>query len=373
MRYTIIIGLIATVLFSGCARLNSIARDFNVNEGTGQLIDAKQRAIIVVKQKDTNKTIVCAEPSPDALSAYAMQMALEGKIPDGTALKLASSSQEGTSFIGLRTQSIQLLRDAMYRNCEAYANGAINEAEYGIASRRYQRRMVGLLAIEQLTGAIRVPPISITTEGTAEIAKSISEMQSEADLIDEEITQLTNKINDINTTLKTGDELITLNEKKTKLESQKSSKEKNKEAINKAIVNARSIMLTGKTYATVIDNGLIHRSDEHIEKVADTVYNIVNDLNNEDDFGQICISNIFNPKIDKEILEICKNKLNQINQLNELMLKKNQVEFEEKLKILNDPKSTQAQKNDAMKLLDRMLNDPKLKIKSQFYLKSPKE
>lgn len=285
---SIIFASCIAILFAGCST-------FNVNKQESKLVSAKERAIIVVqkqgkKTNDANHTIVCAEPSPDALSSYAMQLAAEGKIPEGTALKLAGSFQEGTAFIGLRTQSIQLLRDAMYRNCEAYANGAIDEAEYAIASRRHQRNMVALLAIEQLTGAIRVPPITITTEGAAEVAKSMSQMQTEADAIDNEINQLAQQINDINTTGKIGNELNALNEKKTKFENQKSSREKNRKAIEEGIANARSVITTGKTYATVHGDGIINRSDQHIEKVSDAVVGIFKDINGADDFAQMCLS-----------------------------------------------------------------------------------
>ena len=59
-----------------CANLNSIYRDFSVHDGNGALIDIKQRAILADSRTETGKegqqfqhTIVCAEPSPDALSA----------------------------------------------------------------------------------------------------------------------------------------------------------------------------------------------------------------------------------------------------------------------------------------------------------------
>ncbi len=320
MKFSLLLGLIIAVFFSGCAQLNTVARDFNVNEGTGQLIDAKQRAIIVVKRKDINETVVCAEPSPDALSAYAMQMGLEGSIPSQGALKLATASQESSAYIGLRTQSIQLLRDAMYRNCEAYANGAIDQVQYGIATRRHQRSMVALLAIEQLTGAIRVPPITITTEGAAEVAKSISELQSEADAIDQEISQLTKNIENIHTTGKKGDELSALEKKKASFENKKSDRVKNKEAIAKGIENARGVITTGKTYAMVSGDGVIHRSDQHIKEVTDTVYKIFENLNGADDFSQLCLSYMSannyatkNIKNNNSFEEICRDRLQESN------------------------------------------------------------
>ncbi len=353
MKLSLIVGFIVTVLFSGCAQWNSISNDFNVNNGVGKLIDVKQRAIIVVK-KDTNTTVVCTEPSPDALSAYAMQMGLEGSVPNQGAVKLAIASQESSAYIGLRTQSIQLLRDAMYRNCEAYANGALNKEEYSIASRRYQRSMVALLAIEQLTGAVRVPPIIITTEGAAEVAKSISEMQSEADAIDKDITQLTKQIYDINTTGKTGDELSMLKEKKTSLENQKFSKERNQEAITKAIENARGVMTTGKTYATIHDKRTDYYHNQNVGNVADTVYKIFENLNDADDFAQLCGSYLIPGHIadhNSSIADICKNRLQQMTDTYTIDINNNKKSVDTLVTIILDKKNSEEIRKRAMEIL----------------------
>jgi hypothetical protein len=83
--------VMAVATCAGCARANSIYRKLDVSKGTGALIDIKQRAIISSVQETTEskgttgpttKTPrVCAEPSPDALSAYAAQLAAEGSPP----------------------------------------------------------------------------------------------------------------------------------------------------------------------------------------------------------------------------------------------------------------------------------------------------
>ncbi|WP_345974596.1 hypothetical protein [Sulfurimonas sp. HSL3-7] len=358
MKYTAMIALLAMMLFSGCARLNSIARDFNVNDGNGQLIDAKQRAIIVV-QNESNRTVVCSEPSPDALSAYAMQLALEGKIPEQAALKLATSSQEGTSFIGLRTQSIQLLRDAMYRNCEAYANGALDKAQYGIAARRYQRSMIALLAIEQLTGTVRVPPVTITTVGTTEVAKSISEMQAEVDTIQKEIDKLTEEIKqveDTNTTGKTDDEINILKTKQAELENQKFSRELNKKAINEGMANARGLITTGQTSAMVVGDSIIHRSDDHINEVASTVYKIFENINEADDFTQICLSYLaHNKNINNSFVQICTNRLQEVTNAVKIKIQASDALLNENIRMLSDQNCTKQEK--ARESLEQLLNN----------------
>lgn len=365
--------------------MNSIARNFDVNKGVGKLIDVKQRAIIVVKRKDANATVVCAEPSPDALSAYAMQLALEGSTPSQGELKLAASSQESAAYIGLRTQSIQLLRDAMYRNCEAYANGAIDEAQYGIASRRYQRSMVALLAIEQLTGAIRVPPITITTEGAVEVAKSMNQMQAEADALDEEIVQLTQDINDINTTGKTGNDLKALKEKKAKLENQKSSREKNRKAIEEGIANARGVITRGKTYATVHGNGAISRNDQHIQNVSDAVVEIFKDINEADDFTQLCGSYLIaGNKTDKNtdrnntMTKICVKRLEQMIDESNTSIRNEEKSVDALIEIILDESRSEDIRKIAMEKLypsaDKMNNESmKISKKIKMQMKMDKQ
>jgi hypothetical protein len=71
-----------------------------------------------------------------------------------TAVNAEGGVSESAANIGLRTQSIQILRDGFYRLCEAYMNG-LSEEQYTIMLRRYQTNMVALLAIEQLTGAVK--------------------------------------------------------------------------------------------------------------------------------------------------------------------------------------------------------------------------
>ena len=74
-RHARLLGMALTaLLLGGCANMNSIHRRLDLSKGDGALIDIKQRAILV-SSATNHETRVCAEPSPDALSAYAAQMA----------------------------------------------------------------------------------------------------------------------------------------------------------------------------------------------------------------------------------------------------------------------------------------------------------
>ncbi|NOT15443.1 MAG: hypothetical protein HOP21_07695 [Methylotenera sp.] len=275
-------SIIATllVIFSGCANLNSVHRELKVSEGVGALTDIKQRGIFVSKDaKSPSGTIVCAEPSPDALSAYAAELAGKADISGKGSAELSHAFQESASFTGLRTQTIQLLRDSRYRDCEAYMNGALSQTQYDFQARRHQKMMVALMAIEQLTGVIRSPSATINTVGSAEVAHSISEMRMELAEVDKAIADFEKK--------KTGlkeDEMKAIDEKIKLLQDYK-------EAINKGIESARGLLARGSATSIISNVGVpTQRSDAHIQTVADAVKEIALSITQTNDLGQLCFA-----------------------------------------------------------------------------------
>ena len=129
---------------------------------TALIMDIKERGIYTrkVKQKDEGERMVlCAEPSPDALSATSGA----GNAGYGGAT-LGVQVATTAAYVGLRTQTIQLLRDAMYRLCEATLNEQISKGQYMELFKALEDDMITLLAIEQLTGAVRAPPVVIYGE-----------------------------------------------------------------------------------------------------------------------------------------------------------------------------------------------------------------
>lgn len=87
------------------------------------------------------------------------------------ALNAAFSSSEQGSTIP-RTQTINMLRELMYRTCERYLSGGYDELELSIQAIRDQRLMVSILAIEQLTGAVTPRPVLIGASGGASAGAS---------------------------------------------------------------------------------------------------------------------------------------------------------------------------------------------------------
>jgi hypothetical protein len=69
--------------------------------------------------------------------------------------------------IAMRTQTIQLLRDGLYRACEAYMNGAIDQHQYNVLLLNIDRLMVTLLGVDGIAGTHTVPPVSISANAPA--------------------------------------------------------------------------------------------------------------------------------------------------------------------------------------------------------------
>lgn len=191
-NFRIFILLAAALSTTACERIN-ITREIPVNlaKSKSVFIDAKQRVVTYIpattvhyiKNKDGSNTTttqtsmrVCAEPSPDALTAIATSANGGLSAGDKFNFNAAFSRAETAASIGLRTQSIQLMRDVLYRMCEEYQSGALTPAGVETLQRRYQSSMVTILAIEQLTGVVRPPPVilgSETSRGGAAAASDI--------------------------------------------------------------------------------------------------------------------------------------------------------------------------------------------------------
>ena len=233
MRTLLLLSL--TMLLSACssAEWHSINRKFKPTSGDSRLIDAKQRAIISVTRdvigadgrqlagidrKPVTDLVVCAEPSPDALQATAAALAGTGsgsfKALEAV-LTLSVSTAESAASIGLRTQTIQLLRDAYFRLCEAFLNDGLDSIAYDILQRRFQNQIIALLAVEQLTGAVKADQAGLGTSATGDAGAQTGLIAGMLETAEEDLLRL-QKAQDANET-----KLVELNEKKKELESAK--------------------------------------------------------------------------------------------------------------------------------------------------------
>lgn len=162
-----------STLLAGCgAMFNTAYRSESTDNLKAIAVDAKQRFVFIKTESNGTKSIVCPEPSPDALSAGSISLSVDASKSQLAELKAALASAEQASSIGLRTQSISLLRDQLAYMCllrMADARAELDPDSYLLLFKRYQAAVLGVLAIEQLTGAMRAPAVTVSASGNATI------------------------------------------------------------------------------------------------------------------------------------------------------------------------------------------------------------
>jgi len=162
-------AVLVALMTVACANLESIHRHDQIpgDSATDRFDvitnDAQQR-VVGIKYDGTNKWIMCAEPSPDAIAALNTSSAA-GLKSKKVAAEFAAAVATQVAAIGLRTQSITLMRDEAYRLCEGFLNGALDRPSFIQLHTRFQNLMMANLAIEQLTGAIK--PTVVVIGGSA--------------------------------------------------------------------------------------------------------------------------------------------------------------------------------------------------------------
>lgn len=294
---TLTCGLIAT----GCETLS--LKEFTPVEGGPKtaFIDIKQRAVIAGKPAGAaNKSaelVFCAEPSPDAISSLATEFAADAKYKDALATTLGFSQQEAASFVGLRTQTIQLLRDGMFRLCEGYLGGALSPSDYAWLSRRYQRNMVALLTIEQLTRVAQIPTIGQVSQGMASAARSAAAIQGDIEELDKDLTRLKDEKAKIDAEKTDAEKLANGDEKTKKLKEVQGRLDNSTAAIKRAedvraaliegLKTARGVLVNGNTAVQVLANNADTRGQVS-DAVAKEIARIAEKVLDQDDLPTLC-------------------------------------------------------------------------------------
>ncbi len=170
---------VIVVLLSGCANMatlnretllpttaNSTGADKYRSRGKAIHLDIKQR-LVMSRPYSTNPDVFCAEPSPDALSAVASAVGAGASVATKGSASIAQAFTEGAAMVGLRTQSITLMRDQMFRVCEAYYNGQLTRYQVMTLLTRGQDLTAAIVAIEQLTGTVAARQAGIAGSSNA--------------------------------------------------------------------------------------------------------------------------------------------------------------------------------------------------------------
>lgn len=154
---------------SGCAAMNSTHWSFpGPNDSQVFTVDAKQRHLIMAADTSMPAQLrVCAEAAPDVFSALNSSWSFDGLFGGGeNRARAASSIAEAAATIE-RTQTINLLRESMYRTCERWLSGALEREQFIIQAARDQQTMLAILAIEQLTQVARPAPTILHPASTS--------------------------------------------------------------------------------------------------------------------------------------------------------------------------------------------------------------
>jgi len=158
---------------AGCTEFwtSTVTRKNNIQSGDVLLTTADLRQ--TTRTRSAGAVITCAEPSPDVakIAAAAMDTSASGSaqsvgnaVSPELALSLAASRSEALAQLGQRLATVQLLRDGMFRACEAFANGAIDSTAYSSILSRYDKLMITMLLGEfAANSTTRVMPVTLTS------------------------------------------------------------------------------------------------------------------------------------------------------------------------------------------------------------------
>ena len=178
-RYVTALAIAASTALAGCAEWKSIYRTSTLGENQAIITDAKQRVVLNTAvgrgsrpgQVVANR-VVCAEPSPDVAQALSSSLSasLEAAVAGQGqgAAEFASSTAESVAQLGARLATIQVLRDGLYRACEAYANGALSSASYAMIIAGYDDTLATTLLGEFVAGSPAGGTVAIQGSASAQ-------------------------------------------------------------------------------------------------------------------------------------------------------------------------------------------------------------
>jgi hypothetical protein len=165
-------------LVGGCCTSPDVVK---MAGSTAMVTSADQRTIIETQPKSDSKPgrvspsyLHCAEPSPDIALAVSKSFNLGASldvqglkdVDPKLAFAVSSANAQAIAQLTERLATIQLLRDGLYRACEAYENGAISDTTYAVMLSRVDKLMVTMLLGELSAGAFGRSLAVLTTEAS---------------------------------------------------------------------------------------------------------------------------------------------------------------------------------------------------------------
>lgn len=210
----VLLTAFATTLAGCSTQPGSILNRLDLTKNETALVGSRQRAILNSPVGEASRPglvnperVVCAEPSPDVALAIAQSFGTGLSILDGGqgARAVTRATVEGVVQLGERTQAIQLLRDKMYRACEAYSNGAITGTAYNLIMSKNNDAMVTLMMAGVTGGEFGRSGAAVGGAAKSEASASVSSLfdaLQAAEKANDELNTSKQNVNDANETLK---------------------------------------------------------------------------------------------------------------------------------------------------------------------------
>lgn len=173
-----LLAALSLSLLGGCANLSTVSRTSALPDSAVAVhLDSAQRLVYANKNG-----FLCAEPTPDALQSYANAFGGSAGTRSNEAVSLSNAFTANAMGVGLHTQSITLMRDILYRICEQSHNGRLSNMDVTQLLQRAQDLTLGVLAIEQLTGAVTARQPMLINTAASSAASAINDTQAQLEI-----------------------------------------------------------------------------------------------------------------------------------------------------------------------------------------------
>lgn len=292
MLRTLLIGSAALVCAAcNAANYTSVYRQPDLAGSDRSLVLDAEQSLVINRGGTT-----CVAPSPDAISSAATSSGILGEVFGRGNVSASSSASNSVSYVGLRTQSIQLLREALFALCLEAQNGNLDDFNSSIMMRRYQSQLVAVLAIEQLTGAVTAGGGATASGGQASPGDPIGTVVQANQTIAARQSQIQTRLNEIDVELAgspDAQQAASLNAEQDQLQTEQANLTSATTELNSALENLQSgqsatagaaISRAAQFAPNVFENG----DDDAVIAVAAAVQGIVDSVVGADHSATLC-------------------------------------------------------------------------------------
>lgn len=344
LKYVFVIIILPAVLIS-CWTSSGIFKKMSDDDLKIIATSADIRTIQKIIPKEGSKHgkiepkfIMCAEPSPDIAKAVSeafaasTDLAVRG-LPSGIEPKVAAaisrSHAQGIAQLTERLATIQLLRDTLYRACEAYANGAITKTSYTIMLSRYDDIMITMLLGEFAAGAFGRSLASIGMEagGNASALLEIQEKRERKSDVEKNLKLIQKEQRDAEAALEAEKKKGEASDEQTinKLEKELEAKNKEVEEAKDELIDKLEAEseTTAKALNVIAGGGITTRQDKEVAATLASMQRKYIENINSDALDVACITALEDSSGEgNELITFCKDHLKESKDIKSKLLDK---------------------------------------------------